>query len=229
MARNNVKKAKGAPWGVIIFFLIFFFYIGIPLMLSKLHKDKEHMLANAKKTMTVGWIIFGFGVIYMVVCLAEGLAAEGVSGIRTLVIGTAVSCSGGYAIVRHAKKYKMLGLKHERYILAASRLPVGSLDDMAYVLGETFEVTSQNVQDLIDNGLLEDSYIDQTRRILVSPVVGSRYRTQLGQGSADTGDAPQAKDSKPEVRAVKCPNCGGMNYITNGAGNICDYCGSPLE
>ena len=26
-----------------------FFYIGIPLMLSKLHKDKENMIANAKK------------------------------------------------------------------------------------------------------------------------------------------------------------------------------------
>ena len=229
MARNNVKKAKGAPWGVIIFFLIFFFYIGIPLMLSKLHKDKENMIANAKKTMTVGWIIFGFGVIYMVVCLTEGLAAEGVSGIRALVFGTAVSCGGGYAIVRHAKKYKMLGLKHERYILAASRLPVGSLDDMAHFLGETFEVTSQNVQDLIDNGLLEDSYIDQTRRILVSPVVGSRYRTQPGQALADTGNAPQAKDPEPEVRAVKCPNCGGVNHITDGTGNICDYCGSPLE
>ncbi len=229
MARNNVKKAKGAPWGVIIFFLIFFFYIGIPLMLSKLHKDKENMIANAKKTMTVGWIIFGFGVIYMVVCLTEGLAAEGVSGIRALVFGTAVSCGGGYAIVRHAKKYKMLGLKHERYILAASRLPVGSLDDMAHFLGETFEVTSQNVQDLIDNGLLEDSYIDQTRRILVSPVVGSKYRTQPGQALADTGNAPQAKDPKPEVRAVKCPNCGGVNHITDGTGNICDYCGSPLE
>ncbi len=229
MARNNVKKAKGAPWGVIIFFLIFFFYIGIPLMLSKLHKDKENMIANAKKTMTVGWIIFGFGVIYMVVCLTEGLAAEGVSGIRALVFGTAVSCGGGYAIVRHAKKYKMLGLKHERYILAASRLPVGSLDDMAHFLGETFEVTSQNVQDLIDNGLLEDSYIDQTRRILVSPVVGSKYRTQPGQALADTGNAPQAKDPEPEVRAVKCPNCGGVNHITDGTGNICDYCGSPLE
>lgn len=230
MAQKNRKKVqKGAPWGVII--LLTFFYIGIPLMLSKLHKDKENTLANAKKTIIVGRIIFAMGLVYAfmgftgTMIIEDGSNENGKAALMVALFFIVVGC----AIIIHANKYKKLGLKYERYIPVISGSPTGSLDDMAAVIGEAFDDTSQNIQNLIDAGLLENSYIDQTRRILVSSVVGSMCRTQTVQTSSDVNYDQQTRAAKSEVKTVKCPNCGGVNNIVNGAENICDFCGSPIE
>lgn len=231
MAQRYVtKKEKGDPWSVIILLLIFLFFIGIPLMLSKLHKDKENMLSNAKKTSIVGWIFFGLGCFYLLMSLTGNVVAEdGSSIIGGTIMMVVICCGGGYAIVRHAKKYKDMGLKYERYITVAASSPTGSLDDMAAAIGETFDDTSRNIQSLIDAGLLENSYIDQMQRCLVSPIVGSTCQTRRMQSSTNVNTAQPAKAAKPKVKTVKCPNCGGVNNVTEGAGNICEYCGSPLE
>ena len=231
MAQKNANKAKqGASWGAIVLLLVFFFYIGIPVMLNKLHKDKENMLANAKKTTTVGKVFFGIGCLYVLMGLTGSLTAEdGSSVLGMIIVMVALFCGGGFAIIRHAKKYKNLGLLYERYRPVISGSPDGSLDDMAEVLCETFDETTQNIQSLIGASLLEDSYIDRARRILVSPLVASMHMSRPLHISISTNYPGKTKSATPEIRTIKCPNCGGVNNIAEGAANVCDFCGSPLE
>ena len=150
MAKNQKNKLKqGTSWGVITFLLIFCFYIGIPLMLRKLHKDKENMIENARKTTIVGWIIFGLGCFYLLMGLTGELVVEdGSSVVGGVIMMLVLCCGGGYAIVKHAKKYKNLGMMYERYLTIVANLPTGSLCDIADAIGEEVEVTTQNIQRL---------------------------------------------------------------------------------
>lgn len=178
MAQNNTQKAKrGASWGAIIALLISCFYVGIPVMINKLHREKENILANAKKTTYVGLVFVGIGCMYALKGFTGSLTAEdGSSILRRVIVMTALLCSCGLAIIIHAKKYKNLGLLYARYLPVVSKSPDGSLDDMAKVLRETFDETTKNIQSLIDANLLEDSYIDMSSRILVSPKVRRRNK-----------------------------------------------------
>lgn len=228
--KNTTKTKQGASWGTIIFLVIFFFFAGIPLMLHKLHKDKANMLTNAKRTMTVGWIIFGLGIVYLVLGLTGDLTYEdGTSAVGMIIVMVALCCGGGYAIVRNAKKYKNLGLMYERYLPVVSASATGSLDDISEAIGEVYDVTADNIQKLIYAGLFENSYIDKTRRSFVSPLVSSMPRPQQGYSAVEHGYVQTNRGSAPKTKTVKCPNCGGVNTVTEGAENICDFCDSPLE
>lgn len=138
MAQKNAEKTKqGASWVAITLLLIFFFYAGIPLMLNKLHKDKFNMVTNAKRTAAVGWIIFGLGIVYLLMGLTGGLATEdGTNVVGMVIVMVALCCGGGYAIVRNAKKYKNLGLMYECYLPVVTASTTGSLDDISEAIGE---------------------------------------------------------------------------------------------
>ena len=95
MAQKNAEKTKqGASWVAITLLLIFFFYAGIPLMLNKLHKDKFNMVTNAKRTAAVGWIIFGLGIVYLLMGLTGGLATEDGTNVVGMVIVMVALCCG---------------------------------------------------------------------------------------------------------------------------------------
>ncbi len=229
-ASDTVKQ--GASWGFIILLLIFFFPVGIGLMIVKLHKDKAHFTSNGKKTAIVGWVYIGFGILYMLMGLTGGLDTSAgssvVSGVITMLI---VCCGGGYAIVHHGNKYKKLGLVYDKYVPVISSTPDGSLDSIAEKLGETYDTSTENIQKLIDMGLLKDSYVDKSNRSIVSPLVATitrtnKYRLEPNQ---NTNATAQPAQSTPKVKTVKCPNCGGINTFTENADNICDFCGSPLS
>ena len=231
MAQKNAEKTKqGASWVAITLLLIFFFYAGIPLMLNKLHKDKFNMVTNAKRTAAVGWIIFGLGIVSLLMGLTGGLATEdGTNVVGMVIVMVALCCGGGYAIVRNAKKYKNLGLMYECYLPVVTASTTGSLDDISEAIGEIYDVTVCNIQKLIDAGLFENSYIDKTRRSFVSPLVSSMHRPQQVYSDASHRYVQPDKVVVPKTKTVKCPNCGGVNTVTEGAENICDFCGSPLE
>lgn len=240
MGRKNRASAgsnfmQWASWTIITLCLVFCFYIGIPLMLIKLHRDKANMLSNAKRTAVVGWIFFGFGCFYLIAGLTGNLVIDdGSSIVFGLIVMVTLFCGGGYAIVRYAKKYKKLGLLFERYLPVASRSPNGSLDDIAGALGEAYEKTEENIQKLIDAGLFEHSYIDKMCRCLVSPVVSSTYQPQPGYSAAGRNGMHQQQSSAESTPAagmitVKCNGCGGINTVLQGRVCECEYCGSAIK
>ena len=105
--KHGNKRIQEIPWGVIFILLIFFCYVGIPLMLIKLHRDKENMLSNAKKTAAVGWVICALGFIYFIMGITGGIKTnDGSSIVGSSIVLVTICFCGGYAIVRNAKKYE---------------------------------------------------------------------------------------------------------------------------
>ncbi|WP_323392864.1 hypothetical protein [Anaerotignum propionicum] len=209
---------KGAPWAMIIVLLFLFFPAGIIVMLVKLHKDPFHYTSNGNGTMIVGWILFVFGIFYLIIYLSDSATN---SDVAPLLSGAAFCCGGGFALVRHGRKYKQRGLLVSRYITCIMNSSDGSIGDIAASLGFTYENTYRDIVDLIQCGALPDSYIDESTNCVVSAYIKKRvydYKNKI-----ELKEEPKKFTS----RTVKCPNCGGMNSIT-GNDNECEYCGSPL-
>lgn len=212
MAQKNANQSgRGIPWFLWLF-LFPFLILAFPfLMVSKLHKEKDSILNNAKNTEITGWVYVALGCVYLLFGLTGDLRYEdGRSAIGAAIIMFALFGCGGYAVVRNARKYKALGLMYKRYYPVVSGSATGSLDKISEVLGEPYETTVVNTQKLIDAGLFENSYIDKNNRKIISPIVSCMYKPK-------------------SVCTVNCPHCGGMNNILKGQVVECEYCGSIIK
>lgn len=218
-ARGKVKmnSHKIVPWLVIILLLFFFFPIGIVLMIIKLHKDSENFITNGNGTAIVGWVFLGLGVIYFFMGL--GVKDTDSNYITMLAVGV-IFCVGGFALVHHGNKYKNIGLKFARYFPCIANSKDGSLYRIASSSGISYDTVHGDIQSMINLGLLPESYIDNISKCLVSPLI-----------KKDSYMGPLTYTEKPKKnleKVVKCPNCGGVNTITD-EGSVCEFCGSPLE
>lgn len=214
MNSQKVKSPKGAPWALIIFFMFFFFPVGIVLMLSKLHKEKDNCIGNGKGTAAVGWVFFGLGIFYVLIGFTGGLETEdGASVVSGVIFMTALCCGGGYALVRHGNKYKKLGSAYMRYSAIIAGTPNGSVDLIASACQTPVNDVCEELQKMINLGFFPSCYIDLNKKIFVSPYL--RENTPV----------VHSEDEKPKV--VKCPNCGAVNTVRDGISQ-CEYCGTPL-
>lgn len=231
---NTIKQ--GAPWNIIVLLLILFFPAGIVLMLTKLYTDKTNIFSNAERTTTVGWIFVGLGVIFWLMHLAGGFKAVDGRNIDSQILTVIIFCSGiGLAIIFNARKYRKIGLMYQKYLPVLSASTTGSLDDIAVSVGEAYDVTSANIQKLIDMGVLKNSYIDKSSRCLISPLVGSMVKQTSNKTVSEANNyysqqtTTAEQKSKPKVKTIKCPNCGGVNNVTEGSSKLCEFCDSVLE
>lgn len=211
-------KSKGARWAFIIVLLILFLPAGIIVMLVKLHKDPFNYTSNGNNTIIVGWILFVSGILYLFSCLSDSAAN---SGVGSILSGVAFCCGGGFALVRHGRKYKQRGMLFSRYLTCIKNSNDGSIRDIAASLGFTYDKAYMDIVELIRCGALPNSYIDESTNCVISPyikkwVIDYKNKTQMKE-----------EPEKLKSRTVKCSNCGGMNSIT-GNNYECEYCGSPL-
>lgn len=224
MSKKNASQPRvGCSWAVIIFLLYIFFPAGLALMISKLHKDREHYRYNGKGVTIVGRVFIIIGIIWIIMGLSGTITTT--SGepepLEIFIIFALIIGGGGFALIRHGNKYKKIGENYERYKPLLARSRNGSIDDIASSIHSSYEAVYADLQQLIEVGALPDSYIDIAARAIVSPQVGSNaamYREQA---------AP--RQQAPTSKAVKCPNCGGINTVTTAGSCVCDYCGSPLD
>lgn len=84
----------------------------------------------------------------------------------------------------------------------------GSLDNIAIALGYPYETVVADIELLINKGILEKTFINHSKRLITSPLIGETI----------------SKDS----RSVSCPNCGATNQII-GQTTECEFCGSTLR
>ncbi|MDO4902609.1 MAG: DUF2614 family zinc ribbon-containing protein [bacterium] len=83
----------------------------------------------------------------------------------------------------------------------------GSLDEISAYLGYPYEVVVSDIEFLINKGILEKTFINHSKRVIVSPLIG--------------------EDVSKKSRSIVCPNCGATNKII-GQTTECEFCGSIL-
>lgn len=84
----------------------------------------------------------------------------------------------------------------------------GSLDNIATALGYPYETVVADIELLIKEGILEKTFINHSKRLITSPLIGETISKNL--------------------RSVLCPNCGATNEII-GETAECEFCGTILK
>ena len=206
---------QGTSWGVIILLLVLFFPVGIGLAISKLHKEHENYAKNGKTVFIIG-IVFAFlGIV--------ALAGEGDTFASFLIFAGL-----GAVMIWQGLSYKKLGQTYEKYRSVLVNSADGSIDNMASILGVDYDQAVADLNEMIAKGLLPDSYVNKDDRSFVSPLLQKSFESFAPEIPYPQVGAAVTR-STPQVKTIKCPNCGGINTINIGDDNLCDFCGSPLE
>ncbi len=198
---------KNPSWKVVIIAFVFFWPVGLYLLWNKLSNDKAAYMQNSKILKVIG-IIFILCGLSMITSIRSG------SGFGAFIFYV----GGGALIIYGSERVKKSGELYKKFIEIVINQNQTTIENIASAMGLTYEETVEGLQKMIDKGYFEGAYIDHSKHEIVL-----HSRNNVAQETGFEGAA------QPQQRVVKCPNCGGNNWITVGRVCECDFCGSPIQ
>ena len=212
---SNNKIGGIYSWPVIILALIFFWPLGLFLIIKRTTLDKTAVMKDSsgkglKITAIVLLVLGGFGIIGSFDPFDFG----------SLVIFL-FFIAGGVILLNKAKKIKAEGESIKKYLAIIVNGGERQLDAVASATGKQYDVVKNDVQKMIDKGFLKNAYINEnTREVVLASVASSNVNVAQPTGGA----APAAV----QTRVIACPCCGANNTVSGDIGE-CEYCGTPLK
>lgn len=202
-------QKKSASWGAITLWLIFFFPVGIFLIIKKVTNEKFSYIKNGKALKNLGIVLICFGAIYLIMSITDDVAML-----------TAFFIFGGLGVLSFVKgnQYIKKGNKYNRYVSIINANNT-LIDNIAAAYPTSFEQATEDIQSMLDDGYFMNSYIDLNRRELIMPQRSVSVNVTVNQNTTRTETQPTS---------VKCKNCGATNMLVPSTVNECEYCGSPL-
>lgn len=202
-------QKKSASWGAITLWLIFFFPVGIFLIIKKVTNEKFSYIKNGKALKNLGIVLMCFGAIYLIMSITDDVAML-----------TAFFIFGGLGVLSFVKgnQYIKKGNKYNRYVSIINANNT-LIDNIAAAYPTSFEQATEDIQSMLDDGYFMNSYIDLNRRELIMPQRSVSVNVTVNQNTTRTETQPTS---------VKCKNCGATNMLVPSTVNECEYCGSPL-
>lgn len=132
---------------------------------------------------------------------------------------------GGWIFVKGRRKLK-LNSCYNKYKTILDADPMGSLDRIARLSGDTVDTVEKNLQKLIQLGYFPECYIDLERRRLVLP--GAPDGMDAAINREPSHDMEHPSQTAQETVAVSCPSCGALNHLPKNSKAECEYCGNML-
>lgn len=202
-------QKKSASWVAITLWLIFFFPVGIFLIIKKVTNEKFSYIKNGKALKNLGIVLMCFGAIYLIMSITDDVAML-----------TAFFIFGGLGVLSFVKgnQYIKKGNKYNRYVSIINANNT-LIDNIAAAYPTSFEQATEDIQSMLDDGYFMNSYIDLNRRELIMPQRSVSVNVTVNQNTTRTETQPTS---------VKCKNCGATNMLVPSTVNECEYCGSPL-
>ena len=217
MSNNNNNKVSGLySWPVIILALIFFWPLGLFLIIKRASVDKKTAMGSGK-------LIKGLGIASC--CMAAlGFLVSVTDGFDGTDVGLIIFfAAAGAALLYLANKIKKEADSVKQYLNIIVNGGERQLDSIAAATGKQYDVVKNDVQKMIDKGFLKNAYINEnTREVVLPSVVPTNANANVDQFSS--GAAP----ATVQTRVVACPCCGANNTISGALGE-CEYCGTPLK
>lgn len=207
-----MRKKKPVSWTAVILWFIFFWPVGIYMFYKKVKTDKESALQNSTLLKIISCIWAAIGVL-----LIWAEISDSTSSGYDLAVCLIVFIGGGLLLFNGSRKVKASGERYEKYIDIILNKHETSIDNIASEMSLSYGKAVKELQDIIDNGYLDDSYIDHGNHEIV---LSQRYRAY---------EVPNETDRKRPQKIVVCKNCGGNNTVTAGSACECEFCGSPLS
>ena len=215
MSNNNNNNLSGLySWPVIILALIFFWPLGLFLIIKRASLDKKTAMGSGK-------LIKGLGIASC--CMAAlGFLVSITDGFDGTDVGMIIFfAAAGAALLYLANKIKKEADSVKQYLNIIVNGGERQLDASAAATGKQYDVVKKDVQKMIDKGFLKNAYINENTREVVLPSAAPA-NTNVGQPT-NTG-TPTAV----QTRVVACPCCGANNTVSGTLGE-CEYCGTPLK
>lgn len=212
---SNNKIGGIYSWPVIILALIFFWPLGLFLIIKRTTLDKTAVMKDSsgkglKITAIVLLVLGGFGIIGSFDPFDFG----------SLVIFL-FFIAGGVILLNKAKKIKAEGESIKKYLAIIVNGGERQLDAVASATGKQYDVVKNDVQKMIDKGFLKNAYINENTREVV---LASANSANMNTTQPTVGAAPAAV----QTRVIACPCCGANNTVSGDLGE-CEYCGTPLK
>jgi hypothetical protein len=196
---KNANKIMGTSWTVIILMLIIFFPVGIVMLVKKVKKEKSRYDENGKTMIVLGWVLMLLGVYYFFDSFTSEIKYDSLFFLLTLL------WVGGVALVFNGRKYRNKASRIARYRAIISNQSECFIDEIAQVFPTSFDNTCRNLQTMIDEGFLVNSYIDLPKGKLIIKNQDSERQTN---------------------ETIKCPFCGATIKVAHKGLYQCEYCGS---
>ena len=213
-------QKKSFSWGIITLLLIFFFPVGIFMIVKKVTTESFNYAKNGKYLKTLGWILLCFAGIYLLMFMTGDLVAEdGGSIVGPMLVVIFLFGGGGILSLIKGNEYIKKGTKYNRYVSIINSSNDTLIDNIAASYPTTYEKATEDIQSMIDDGYFMNAYIDLNRRELIMPQRSVSVNVTVNQNTVHA-------DAQPT--SIKCKNCGATNTVVPGAVNECEYCGSPL-
>ena len=105
----------------------------------------------------------------------------------------------------------------KRYVAAISKIPTGSISDIAAALKTSVDEVKTNLNLMIQKKFFADAYIDHDTNCIIFA------KKQEQSKSTNTNI------NTSNMVTVTCKGCGAVNTIQKGTVGECDYCGTPIE
>lgn len=219
---NNRNGGFWTSWPVIILAFIFFWPVGLALIIRKFSVDRKAAISTGGKGIKV------FGIVLIVIAsvgVLGFLSSAAEYGVQSTDIAPLVMllffAAGGVALLRKANKIKKEAEDIKQYLSMIVNGNVRNLDAIASTTGKSYNVVHKDIKNMIDKGYLKNAYIDEGMREVVLPNANP-VASQNNATAATVNAAPV------QTKIVACPCCGANNTIVGNTGE-CEYCGSPLK
>lgn len=210
-------------WPVIILALIFFWPVGLFLMIRRVTLDKTAVMsASSGKGLKITAIVL---LVLGVVGIISRVTSNHELKFSELVIFL-FFIAGGLVLLDKAKKIKAKGELIKKYLAIIVNGGERQLDVVASVTGKQYAVVKNDVQQMIDKGFLRNAYINENTRTVV--LASDAHAPASVAVNANMSPAVSAMAAAMQPRVITCPCCGANNTVTGDLGE-CEYCGSPLK
>ncbi len=206
-------KTKFILWPVVIIWFLLFMPVGFLLFHRKMKTDKEGAKINSRIMVLLGIIVLLLNCYYCYWFKFVNTGAEFSEAIPGIILLTCISLHMFYG----SRKVKESGVRYQRYMELIVDNHQTNTERIAAMMALDFPKAIKEIQEIIDGGYLEDSYLyDNNRRIHLS----DRFsRTNIRH------EATKAES----LKVLICQNCGAQNKVTTGTVCECEYCKTPLS
>ena len=241
----NNQRRSGVSWTAVIIMMFIFWPIGVFLLISKLANDRSASFgAGAGIIRFIGFGLMFFGVIILLVSIGDS------SMIGPSFVGALIFLLPGLWLIKKGRQVRSKGDVNRRYIDLIINNQIREIPDLAHRMGLPQNVVIQDVQNMINGGMLGRARLNRELGMIQFPRpkprpqarpqaqtysrptprrdVPSRSSRPLEPVSAPRRPEPVPEYKTFEPKTIRCTSCSANNFVESLPAR-CEYCGSSLH
>lgn len=206
-------KKNYMNWSWIIFFLIIFWPLGLILAIKKLLSEKLSFMCRKTGVLSfIGWVSALFGGIIFIITVSNSLNTFGIFISLLFLLGDIL------LLIKVSNTTKAV-IKYKKYIDIIMNQNIRNIDNIASVIGLSYNTTSKYLQRMINTGYLKDAYIHQgNREIILKQCEFTKYTHELS-----------IHQTPSQTFTSRCHYCGTNNLVVIGKTVECKCCGTNIN